>query len=550
MDPKTALRDAIDNLITRLSETYAIAQIQFMPWREHVLQRCLEALKRKPKCSRPARHKVFEMTSAMRKYLRYLHKYLVLVPIDKAANNVAFVCKRLYVKELRAELLRPFGAYESWNETPEQIISRHKNYLSYCKLTGQDRLPYLYWMPKMHKAGKRFIAGSPTCTTREASSVMSDVLQLILRSLREKDDSGLCETGIRRYFVVNGYEEVVSFLHGWPRVSVLRRSRPSSSVDRRLFTGDFSTMYTTIPHTDLKQRLGQVCSEAWEWVASHRFHCSADELRITWTRWDCQWERTSVAESHTAQLHQFKRTSVKSLLSFLIDNTFLLNGGVIRRQRLGIPMGTNNAPAEANAYLYSYESEYIDRLAKRNPQQARAFHMSFRLIDDVLSIDNSAIVRAIRRPAEEGGLYPRALQLNDTSVSATEVQFLGMRISDCSTGALHVEVFDKRKEFPFAVRRYPHMDSLIPASLPYGVFMGQLHRFYRICSQWKAFLNTTAELGKTLIEQGCLVSRIRRCFHAFLVKKKHVRWHHSIGKLYFQFSKCLGELIVARALEC
>lgn len=539
VDPMTALRDAIDNLITRLSETHGIVKGQFTLWREYILERCHQALMRKQKRGQTGpRRKLVELTAAMRKHLRFLHRLLVMVPTDKAANNVAFVCKALYVKELRNELSRRDGAYESWNENPDQIIQRHRNFLSHCHLAGQDKLPYLYWMPKLHKEGKRFIAGSPACSTREASKVLSDGLQLILRTMREKDDYNLRLTGIRRYFVVNGYEEVVAFIHNWPRVTALHR--PAPMVARRLYTGDFSTLYTTIPHDDLTARLGRVCDEAWEWACSHRFHCSADEVQIEWTRWECQWVQTTAAECHTDRMHRFKRGGVKALLGFLISNTFLVNGGVVRRQRLGIPMGTNNAPAVANSYLFSYESEYVDRIARQNLQRARAFHMSFRFIDDVLSIDNACWLRAVRRPAEEGGLYPRALQLNATAVNVSEVQFLGMRIIDNEDVALQVEVFDKRKAFPFAVRRYPHMDSLIPVSIPYGVFTGQLYRYFRICSHWRAFVNTACELGKTLIHQGCSANRLRHYFLSFLRKRSSRRWRLSAFQLYRMFSEGLG----------
>ena len=51
-------------------------------------------------------------------------------------------------------------------------------------------------------------------------------------------------------------------------------------------------------------------------------------------------------------------------------------------------MGTNSAVELANLYLYSYESEFIDRLCETDHKTARAFHLTFRLIDDLLSMDN------------------------------------------------------------------------------------------------------------------------------------------------------------------
>ena len=53
-------------------------------------------------------------------------------------------------------------------------------------------------------------------------------------------------------------------------------------------------------------------------------------------------------------------------------------------------------------------------------------------------------------PAEDGGLYPKALKLTDTSISPAEVNFIGMKITDGEKG-VQLEVYDKRKEFNFPI---------------------------------------------------------------------------------------------------
>jgi hypothetical protein len=79
----------------------------------------------------------------------------------------------------------------------------------------------------------------------------------------------------------------------------------------------------------------------------------------------------------------------QELFSFLIDNTYVLNGAVLRQQLIGIPMGTNCSPVVSNLYLYEYESQFIDRLVNTNKEDiAKGFHSFFRYIDDVLSLDN------------------------------------------------------------------------------------------------------------------------------------------------------------------
>jgi hypothetical protein len=52
------------------------------------------------------------------------------------------------------------------------------------------------------------------------------------------------------------------------------------------------------------------------------------------------------------------------MLEFLIDNIFVSFGGTLFQQVLGIPMGTNCAPLLADLFLYSYESECLQKLVK------------------------------------------------------------------------------------------------------------------------------------------------------------------------------------------
>ena len=118
-----------------------------------------------------------------------------------------------------------------------------------------------------------------------------------------------------------------------------------------------------------------------------------------------------------------------------------------------------------------------------------------------------------------GGLYPKELVLNDTTVSDEHVQFLGMDLKGCGN-RFHIDVYDKRKSFPFVVTRYPHMDSLIPRTIPYGVLVGQLHRVYRICTEWENFVDSAVDVAWALAKNGCHKGRLCKLFHVFV--HKHV----------------------------
>jgi hypothetical protein len=78
------------------------------------------------------------------------------------------------------------------------------------------------------------------------------------------------------------------------------------------------------------------------------------------------------------------------MLKFLIDNIFVSFGGTLFQQVVGIPMGTNCAPLLADLIVYSYDSEFLQKLVKdKKIHEARAFNFTYRYIDDVLSINNS-----------------------------------------------------------------------------------------------------------------------------------------------------------------
>ena len=50
------------------------------------------------------------------------------------------------------------------------------------------------------------------------------------------------------------------------------------------------------------------------------------------------------------------------MLEILVDNIFVVFGGKVFQQIVGIPMGTNCAPLLADIFLYSYEAEFIHSL--------------------------------------------------------------------------------------------------------------------------------------------------------------------------------------------
>ena len=59
---------------------------------------------------------------------------------------------------------------------------------------------------------------------------------------------------------------------------------------------------------------------------------------------------------------KYAEDDITYMLQFLVDNIFVVFGGNVFQQIVGIPMGTSCAPLLADIFLYSYEVEFIQSL--------------------------------------------------------------------------------------------------------------------------------------------------------------------------------------------
>ena len=112
--------------------------------------------------------------------IQEFHRKFVLVPADKAANNIV-VCRLHFINTLKQEL----NGTKAYEETPIGEIATQIKYqisLLYLLLKErQDMLPTMYWLPKLQKRPykARFIANSSSCTTTELSKLLISCLTAI-----------------------------------------------------------------------------------------------------------------------------------------------------------------------------------------------------------------------------------------------------------------------------------------------------------------------------------------------------------------------------------
>jgi hypothetical protein len=121
-------------------------------------------------------------------------------------------------------------------------------------------------------------------------------------------------------------------------------------------------------------------------------------------------DRYYFVQKHSDSTKKFSETNIINMLEFLIENIFVIFGGRVFQQTVGIPMGTQCAPLLADLFLLSHEADFIQGLLKKNEKKlARSFNFTFRYIDDVLSLNNSTFAAFVNR------IYLVELEIKDTT---------------------------------------------------------------------------------------------------------------------------------------
>ena len=118
----------VDDCIDSWSNKSGTPKLAFQDWRaaiSNLIDRRSAGLKNKNKHKRS----VFRLPSAQHCLSELQSKY-VMVPIDKASNNIAFICKRFYAQVIVEELGlvgNPSATYTKIDHlTPDTIINKHQ----------------------------------------------------------------------------------------------------------------------------------------------------------------------------------------------------------------------------------------------------------------------------------------------------------------------------------------------------------------------------------------------------------------------------------------
>ena len=100
-------------------------------------------------------------------------------------------------------------------------------------------------------------------------------------------------------------------------------------------------------------------------------------------------------------------------------------------------------------------------------------------------------------------IYPRELEIKETTETAASSSYL-----DCCLYIDNEKVYDKRDDFNFPIVNFPFLSSNIPSASAYGVYVSQLIRYARACSNYQDFMERGKVLTTKLFSQGCIKTKL------------------------------------------
>jgi hypothetical protein len=286
-------------------------------------------------------------------------------------------------------------------------------------------------------------------------------------------------------------------------------------------TYDFSTLYTNIPHKNLKKEIMWVIEKAFYNDKKKYIYVNNYNDNATWYK--------------TKNSYKISKDELINHINFLIDNIYIDVGGHVFRQKIGIPMGTDCAPFLANLFLYALEFKFLENLTKHDIFLARKFSHSFRYIDDLLMFNNGKLMDIYKNR-----IYPKELVLNKENKKETLCNFLDISINikdNCIRNKIITSLYDKRNDFNFQINNYPNLSGNIHFKRSHGIVISQLIRYSKICVNFNDFV----------VNSRNLINKLRKQFFDEILLKKKIsmfynKYYHFVEKYDTSLKKLINLL--------
>ena len=511
--------EGLDGFIKMFSKIKKVSEASFIPWRNEIITRVENKIHfAKRSCTFSDPKSVFDDQVA-KKELKSLHNNFIFVPIDKASNNVAIICKHYYASTILKELNVTNNnvidsTYEVSIESEGAIIDRHVKFQDRLNINVKEEfrhLPKHYWTPKMHKqvVSERFITASVMSSLKPLAQDVTKIFQCIYNFTRAYYRAKEFHSGLKYFWVIDNNTE---FCKALDRINARKRAKS-------IATFDFSTLYTKIPHDQLIECLTFFIDLVFN---------KKDRKYLSVTSSGANWVSNRKSSGTVYDID-----NVKESLEFLISNSYFHVGTQVYRQKIGIPMGLDPAPFLANLYLSYYEIHWVDSLRRIDFARAKKYVNNYRFIDDLSALNDGGEFERSHK-----SIYPKELTLKKENEGMSDATFLDME-THIKDDIFDYHLFDKRDGFNFFIVRFPYACSNIPNKIFVSTIGAEILRISRASSSFQHFVNFCSPFFKRMCKQGASISEIKSVFlkffkrHETIFVKFQLPFNEMVAKLKF-----------------
>ena len=129
-------------------------------------------------------------------------------------------------------------------------------------------------------------------------------------------------------------------------------------------------------------------------------------------------------KEHSDSKSKYSKDDIIKMLEFLVDNIFVVFAEKSSSRQSAFQWVRIVPSSLADIFLYSYEADFIQSLLSTGKKHlASRFNLTYRYIDDVLSINNPEFENYL------GQMYPAELEIKDTTESITSASYLDLLLS-------------------------------------------------------------------------------------------------------------------------
>jgi hypothetical protein len=435
--------------------------------------------------------------------LEQLQSKFVVTCVDKANKNYAVICKRYYRELLLKEVGYPNNTsptYDFIDRDEKSIIdSFYTTAYKYNipRINKHDSLPFIQMIPKFHKTptGSRIIIASSRCCTKNLSKRIGKILKHVQSSMSRYCKAIHRNNGYNPFWIISSNEELLN------RIKDLSNNKKVTCVN----TFDFEKLYTNIDHQLLNKAIQNVIRIAF---GNTKRYVNANDFITHWC-----------SDKTAPTCYEFEE--VIKMIEMLVDNTFFTLGNKCFKQTIGIPMGTDCAPFLANLFLFDYEYRYImNKIKTKQYDILKSLRWCYRYIDDISILNDNDKFKTIYKD-----IYPNCLNLKqvNTTNQAADILDISIRINNRTAETV---TYDKRNDFDFEVKIFPHFDSNIHVDVLCNTISEQVYRHAILCNTNSGFVDTlNLMFGKLLLRgysKDFILGGLRRVYHRRKIHKIHL----------------------------